>query len=258
VADLIRTLIVDDEPVARRGVRRLLEADPDFVIAGEAGSGTEAVRTIRELRPDLVLLDVQMPELNGFEVIAEIGADAMPVVVFVTAHDEFALRAFEVQALDYLLKPFDDERFRTVLGRARQHVRSLHGGLDRRIEGLLSQYAARQSTAMTRIMVKNAGVVFFQPVEEIDWIEAADYFAKLHAGGRVHLVSETLTRLELRLDPRMFMRVHRSAIVNLARVRELRLDYQNRHIIVLSTGERVPLSRSPRASLEAALAGRAE
>jgi two-component system, LytTR family, response regulator len=216
------------------------------------------VRMIGDLRPQLVLLDVQMPELNRFEVIAEVGVQAMPVVVFVTAHDEFALRAFEVQALDYLLKPFDDDRFRTVLERAKQHVRSMHAGLDNRIESLLRQYATRQSTGMTRIMVKNGGVVFFQPVDEIDWIEAADYFVKLHAGGKVHLVSETLTRLELRLDPRAFMRVHRSAIVNLSRVRELRPDYQNRHIIVLTTGERVPLSRSRRESLEVALAGRTE
>jgi two-component system, LytTR family, response regulator len=163
-----------------------------------------------------------------------------------------------VQALDYLLKPFDDDRFRTVLERAKLHVRSTHGRLDRNIESLLKQYAARQSTGMARIMVKNAGVVFFQPVEEIDWIEAADYFAKLHAGGKVHLVSETLARLEHRLDPHTFMRVHRSAIVNLSRVRELRLDYQNRHVIVLTTGERVPLSRSRREPLQVALAGRAE
>ena len=256
MANVIRTLIVDDEPVARRGVRRLLHSDPDIEIAGEAANGAEAVRLIAELRPDLVFLDVQMPELNGFEVIAAVGVAAVPVIVFVTAHDAFALRAFEVQALDYLLKPFDDERFRTVLTRAKQHVRSAHAhALGRRLESLLDQYAERGEPRITRIMVKNAGVVFFQPVDDIDWLEAADYFVKIHTGGRVHLVSNSLTRLEQRLDPAAFMRVHRSAIVNLSRVRELRLDYQNRHMIVLANGERVPLSRSRREQLEVALAG---
>jgi two-component system LytT family response regulator len=259
MADVIRTLIVDDEPVARQGVRRLLASDAGIDIVGEAGNGVEAVRLIHELRPDLLFLDVQMPELNGFEVIARVGVDAMPIVVFVTAHDAFALRAFEVQALDYLLKPFDDDRFRTVLERARRQVRLTRDGvLDRRLESLLRQYADRGAPGVARIMVKDAGVVFFQPVDEIDWIEAADYFTKLHAGGKVHLVNETMTGLEQRLDPAVFMRVHRSAIVNLRHVRELRLDYRNRHVIVLTNGERVPLSRSRREPLEAALAGRSE
>ncbi len=256
MANVIRTLIVDDEPVARRGVRRLLEQAPDIEIIGEAGNGADAVRLIEELRPDLLFLDVQMPELDGFEVISAVGAGAMPVIVFVTAHDAFALRAFEAQALDYLLKPFDDDRFRTVLARARQQVRQTRGGtVDQRLHALLEQYAAREAHSVTRIIVKNAGVVFFQPVDEIDWIEGADYFVKVHAGGKVHLVNETLASLERRLDPAHFMRVHRSAIVNLRRVRELRPDYRNRHLIVLGNGERVPLSRSRRERLENALAG---
>ena len=259
MADLIRTVIVDDEPVARRGVRRLLEADAEIAIIGEAGNGAEAVRLIHGSRPDLVFLDVQMPELNGFDVIEQVGVANMPVIVFVTAHDAFALRAFEVQALDYLLKPFDDARFETVLARARQQVGARReGARDERLGTLLSQYAGRAAAGISRIMVRNAGVVFFQPVDEIDWIEAADYFAKLHAGGKVHLVSETLSSLEQRLDPATFMRVHRSAIVNLTRVRELRLDYQNRHVIVLANGERVPLSRSRREQLEGALAGKSD
>lgn len=169
----------------------------------------------------------------------------------------FALRAFEVQALDYLLKPFDDDRFDTVLARARKQVRLIReGALDRRLEALLEQYAGREAPSLTRIMVKNAGVVFFQPVDEIDWIEGADYFVTVHAAGKLHLVSESLASLERRLDPTHFMRVHRSAIVNLRRVRELRPDYRNRHVIVLANGERVPLSRSRREQLETALAGR--
>jgi two-component system, LytTR family, response regulator len=256
VADLIRTLIVDDEPVARRGVRRLLSRDAAIDIAGEAANGAEAVAMITTLRPDLVFLDVQMPELNGFDVIDRVGVAAIPVVVFVTAHDDFALRAFDVQALDYLLKPFDDERFATVLERAKLQVRFRRDGqLAQRLEALLADHAERGAAPISRIMVKNAGVVFFQPVDDVDWIEAADYFVKLHAGGKVHLVTDTLADLERRLDPARFMRVHRSAIVNLSRVRELRLDYQNRHMIVLTTGERVPLSRSRREAFEQALAG---
>ena len=256
MANVIRTLIVDDEPVARRGVRRLLEQEADIEIVGEAGNGADAVRLIDESRPDLLFLDVQMPELDGFEVISAVGAGAMPVIVFVTAHDAFALRAFEAQALDYLLKPFDDDRFRAVLARARQQVRLMRDGtLDRRLEALLDQHARRGTEFISRIIVKNAGVVFFQPVDEVDWVEGADYFVKLHAGGKVHLVNETLASLERRLDPAHFMRVHRSAIVNLRRVRELRLDYRNRHVIVLGNGERVPLSRSRREPLENALAG---
>jgi two-component system LytT family response regulator len=255
VANVIRTLIVDDEPVARTGVRRLLAADSEIEVVGEAGNGGEALRLIEALRPDLIYLDVQMPELDGFEVIAQIDPGAMPTVVFVTAHDSFALRAFEVEALDYLLKPFDDERFRRVLARAKEQVRSTHeGALGARLHSLLAQYESRRPGGVSRIRVKHAGGVFFQRVDEIDWIEAADYFAKLHVDGQVHLVSETLSSLEDRLDPGLFMRVHRSAIVNLARVRELRLDYQNRHVIVLTTGQHVPLSRSRREQFEAALA----
>lgn len=256
MANVIRTALVDDEPVARRGVRGLLEVDEEVEVVGEAANGAEAVALVHAQRPDLLLLDVQMPGLDGFEVLARVEPQAMPVVVFVTAHDAFALKAFEAQALDYLLKPFDDDRFRTVLERAKRHVRMLRGGgtgLDPRLEGLLRQLGPRHP--MARIMVKDGGAVFFQPVEEIDWIEAADYFVKLHVGGTVHLVAETMAALEARLDPARFLRVHRSAIVNLARVRELRPDYRNRHIIVLANGERVPLSRGRRVALEMALSG---
>jgi two-component system LytT family response regulator len=198
-----------------------------------------------------------MPELNGFDVIAQVGAAAMPLVVFVTAHDAFAVRAFEVQALDYLLKPFDDDRFHAVLARAKQHVRATRGhDLDGRLASLLRQYAHAGVPGVRRIIVRNAGVVFFQPVDDIDWIESADYYAKLHTAGKVQLVNETLNSLEQQLDADAFMRVHRSAIVNLSRVRELRLDYRNRHIIVLTNGEHVPLSRSRREPLEAVLTRR--
>lgn len=258
MADVIRTIIIDDEPVARLGIRRLLAADPDIAIAGEAGDGAEAVRMVTTVRPDLMLLDVQMPELNGFEVIEHLDPESMPVVVFVTAHDAFALQAFEAQALDYLLKPFDDDRFRAVLRRAKRQVRlTREGVLDHRLDALVKLHDRRHGV-VERIMVKHGGAVFFQPVDEIDWIEAADYFSKLHVGKKVHLVSDTMASLEERLDPTVFMRVHRSAMVNLTRVRELRPDYRNRHVLVLANGDHVPLSRSRREQLEIALTGRTD
>ena len=256
----MRVLIVDDEPMARRGLRGLLSREQDVDVAGEASNGAEAVRMIRELRPDVVLLDVQMPEMNGFDVLHTVGTDAVPVVIFVTAYDEYALRAFDVQALDYLLKPFDDDRFRAVLERARKQLRqSRDSDLARRLESLLHNYGQPPTAApqyVTRILVKNNEATLVVNTGEIDWIEAADYYAKLHVGKSVHLASETLNDLERTLDPAAFVRVHRSAIVNIARVREIRLDYRNHHVVVLTTGAVVPLSRSRREAVEARLAGK--
>jgi two-component system LytT family response regulator len=260
----IKTLVVDDEPVARAGVRKLLRADDDIVVVGEAGNGRAAIRLIEELQPDLVFLDIQMPELNGFEVLEAVGTQRIPAVVFVTAYDQFALRAFEAQALDYILKPFEDERFLAVLGRAKEQVRrSRTSDLGDRLEALLSAYATHNSGSsssaapatgfLTRILVRDSGTVTFQPVDGIDWIEAADYYAKLHVGDRVELVRYTMNELERQLDPRRFVRVHRSAIVNVLRVKEIRVDYQNHHVIVLRSGTRVPLSRSRKEILEEVL-----
>src|SRR5688572_14408612 len=254
---MMRVLIVDDEPMARRGLRGLLSREPDVDVAGEAANGAEAVRMIRELRPDMVLLDVQMPEMNGFDVLHAVGTDAVPVIVFVTAYDEYALRAFDVQALDYLLKPFDDERFRAVLERARKQLRqSRDSDLARRLESLLHNYGQPATVApqqVSRILVKNNDATLVVNTAEIDWIEAADYYAKLHLGKTVHLATETLNDLERTLDPAAFVRVHRSAIVNIARVREIRLDYRNHHVVVLTNGAVVPLSRSRRETVEARL-----
>jgi two-component system LytT family response regulator len=273
----VRALIVDDEPVARAGLRKLLAGHPRIVVVGDAGDGPAAVRAIRKLRPDLLLLDVQMPEMNGFDVLDAVGADTVPAVVFVTAYDHFALRAFEMRALDYLLKPFDDERFASVIARALEHVdRQRDGDLARRLASLLEAYEARAAggdhtrdmaapahdttraqpdatthgSYLSRIIVRGGGRVFFQPVEEIDWIEAADYYARLHVGGKAHLVRETMAALESQLDPICFVRIHRSAIVNVERVVEIRLDWQNKHIVVMRNGERLPLSRRRREMLE--------
>ncbi|MCI0433691.1 MAG: LytTR family DNA-binding domain-containing protein [Gemmatimonadetes bacterium] len=275
----MRAVIVDDEPVARAGIRQLLAADAEVTVVGEAGSGPAAVRAILEHEPDLLFLDIQMPEMNGFEVLDAVGPARVPAVIFVTAYDQFAVRAFEVQALDYLLKPFDDERFRAVLGRAKAHVRRARDGdLAARLSALLEQWESSRpsqphagpdrttqpSTSrrlrrrgpepaggwLARIIVRGSGRVFFQPVEEIDWIEAADYYARLHVSGKTHLVRETLAALEKQLDPRRFLRVHRSAIVNIDRIKELRPDWRNRHELVLRDGTAVPLSRGRKKTVE--------
>lgn len=261
----IRALVVDDEPIARAGMRRLMQSDPDLEIIGEAGDGAAAVHAIRALRPDLLLLDVQMPEMDGFEVLEAVGPDAVRAVVFVTAYDRFAIRAFEVQALDYVLKPFDDERFATVLERAKRYVRrERDDDLASRLTALLQRYephaagrdapiGPQRRDGLSRIMIRDGGRVFFLPIEEIDWIEAADYYARVHAGKTSHLVRESLASLEQSLDPACFVRIHRSAIVNVNRVREIRLDWRNRSMVMLASGQQLPISRSRRDRLERAL-----
>jgi len=199
----VKAVIVDDEPLARTSIRLLLERDGEVEVAGEC-SGIDAAALIARTRPDIMFLDVQMPEVDGFELLEQIGADAVPVVVFVTAYDNYAVRAFEMHGLDYLLKPFDDARFAHALARAKEQVR----GRGR------SPYARRFLVRLReKLVVVNAA--------EIDWIEAADYYVTLHAAGKSHLLRETMAALEKRLDPERFVRVHRSAIVNIDRVREI-------------------------------------
>jgi two-component system LytT family response regulator len=229
----IRTLIVDDEPLARTNLRVLLRADPEIEIVGECGSGVAAVDDIRRLAPDLLFLDVQMPGCDGFEVLESLGADAPPAIVFVTAYDRYALKAFEVSALDYLLKPFDDVRFHRTLARAREQVRR-------------NQNSARK---IDRIVVRSAGRVNFLRVSEIDWIEAADYYACLHVAGKSHLLRRKMADLERDLDPACFCRIHRSAIVNRDRVRELKLNAAGEYDVVLHDGTRLRVSRRYRDQL---------
>ncbi len=218
----LRTLLVDDEPLGRRRLRRLLAAEPDVALVGECANGADAVDAIRRLKPDLLFLDVQMPALDGFGVLKAVGADYLPVVVFVTAYDHYALQAFEVHALDYLLKPFDRERFREALDRARIHLqrRSLDA-LRTRLAALLDR-AVTPPAFLTRLAVKTAGRVYFLNVEEIDWIEAAGNYAGLHVGGKTHLLRETMNGLEAQLDPTRFLRIHRSLIVRANRIATLR------------------------------------
>jgi len=229
----IRVLVVDDEPLARRNLMVLLRRDPDVGRVDECGSGAAAIAAIRTARPDLLFLDVQMPECDGFDVIEMLGGDVPRVVVFVTAHDEYALRAFDVGALDYLLKPFDDGRFQRALLRAKEK---------------LAQRERRPPSAR-RLVVKSAGEVSFVGVAEIDWVEAADYYACLHVGNRTHLVRRTLSELERDLADN-FCRIHRSVIVNLERVRGLELKDNGEYDVMLKSGIRLRLSRRFRKHLE--------
>jgi two-component system, LytTR family, response regulator len=231
---LVRTLIVDDEPLARRNLLVLLRRDPEIGLVDECGSGIEAIAAIRAARPALVFLDVQMPECDGFDVIEMLGSDVPPAVIFVTAHDEYALQAFDVGALDYLLKPFDDARFHRALARAKEKL------MDR-----------EQRIPLTRrLVIKSAGRVLFLSATEIDWIEAADYYVCLHVGNQSHLLRRTLADLERDLGPDKFCRIHRSVIVNLDRVRGLELKGDGEYEVVLKSNSRLRLSRRFRKLLE--------
>lgn len=231
----IRALIVDDEPLARSNLAVLLRADPEIASVSECGSGAEAIGEMRIVRPDLLFLDVQMPECDGFDVLELLGNDLPPAVVFVTAYDHYALRAFETGALDYLLKPFDNARFELALGRAKQRI---HLGAGRR-------------QRLDRVAIKNAGEVFFVKISDIDWIEAADYYSCLHVGARSHLLRRSMVELEDDLDPSLFCRVHRSSIVNLDRVRGLKLGQDGEYEVLLQNGAQVRLSRRYRKHLQA-------
>jgi two-component system LytT family response regulator len=230
----IRTMLVDDEPLARSNVAVLLRRDAEIEIVGECGSGMEALQEIRRLRPDLLFLDVQMPECDGFDVLELLGKDQPSVIVFVTAYDQYALRAFEAGALDYLLKPFDNARFELALSRAKQRI-GMGGERPRKLE---------------RLAVKIGGQVSFVKVSEIDWIEAADYYACLHVGSKSHLLRRSLAELEQDLDQSEFCRVHRSGIVNLKRVRGLETNEDGEYDVLLDNGARVRLSRRYRKQLQ--------
>jgi two-component system LytT family response regulator len=246
-----KVLIVDDERLSRRRIRRLLSIEPDCEIAAECANGLEAVAALAQARPDIVFLDVQMPEMDGFEV-ARAMADARPLVIFTSAYDEYALRAFEVQAFDYLLKPFDGRRFRESLQRARARVECDRSGQpDRRFNA--AEAASPTRIAPDRIAVRNNGRVVFVKLTDIDWIEAADNYVCLHCGRETHVVRETMNELEARLDPAQFLRVHRSSIVNLDRVRELQPWFRGDYRVVLRDGTQLTLTKNHREKLESRL-----
>ena len=251
-------LLIDDEPLARKRLRQFLREYDDCNIVGECGDGRDAVTRIRDLRPDLVFLDVQMPEVSGLDVLGALEPGERPLVVFVTAHDEYAVRAFEVHAVDYLLKPFDRERFRSAYEHARALVDDRAAIGEREKLGALLAETGRVSESgevasnmlHDRILVKTGTRVLFLNPCDIDWVEAAGNYVKLHVANDEYIVRESITRLESMLAPRQFARVHRSTIVNLNRVRELRPWFSGEMIIVMNTGTELKLSRTYRRDLE--------
>jgi two-component system, LytTR family, response regulator len=261
VPDLIRVLVVDDEPVARAGLSQLLRRDPELRVVGECDDGDCAVDAIFRLKPDLVLLDVQMPELDGFGVIRTVGADEMPPVIFVTAFDEHAIRAFEVAAVDYVLKPFDDARLAAAMARGKSRVRAgrppgSHDPVQRLLAASVEQERdPHGSEFATRLAIRETNRILFVQVSEIDWIQGADYYSRLHVGARSYLLRETMTSLSRRLDPAKFFRTHRSAIVNLDRVREIQQTAGGEGVVLLSTGARVRLTRGRREVLARVVEG---
>lgn len=251
---MIRVLIVDDEPIARRGIRQQLRGEADVEVIGECGDGAAAIDAITELAPDLVFLDIQMPEVGGFDVVEAIGVARMPAVVFVTAYDEHALRAFDVHAVDYVLKPIDRHRFRTAVERARRRVEHAPGELDshlnRRIAAALGELGRPAHDYAKRLAIKGDGRVILVDVDEVDRLEAAGNYVEVHSGARRHLVRETMASLEARLDPARFVRVSRSSIVNAARVRELQPMFNGDFVAVLRDGTKVAGSRRYRAAFD--------
>jgi len=255
----IRTIIVDDEPLARRNIRLLLKDDHEIDIAGEANSGREALALIRKHSPDLVFLDIQMPEMDGFGVLENLDAERLPVIVFVTAFDQYALKAFEFHALDYLLKPFDDARFGKALAQAKLQVEQRElKDLSQRLVALLESREQRseepaRNKYVSRLLIKSAGRVFFLKTDEIDYVQAEDYYVKLHVGRKGHLLRETMNEMEAKLDPAKFLRVHRSSIVNIERIRELQQHFNGEYIVLLHDGTELKLSRSRREQLQTLL-----
>jgi two-component system, LytTR family, response regulator len=236
-AGKLRVLIVDDEPLAHSNISALLRRDEQVEILGACDSGEQAIREIRRTRPDIVFLDVEMPECDGFDVLEMLGNEQPPAVVFVTAYDHYALRAFEAGALDYLVKPFDNSRFEKALGRAKEQI-ARHADSPRKLE---------------QFVVKSAGKVDFVRIDEIDWIEAADYYSCLHVGRRSYLLRRSLNDLAQELDPSLFCRAHRSAIVRLARVRSLALNRNGEYEVVLDGDARIRVSRRYRKELQTKL-----
>lgn len=246
MSEPLRVVIIDDEPLARDSIRALLERESDVRVVGE-GTGTDGAALIARTRPDIMFLDIQMPEVDGFALLDMVGADAVPAIVFVTAYDRYALRAFEVHALDYILKPFDDGRFAQALEHARKRARGQRRGeADARITELLEE----RTSSHARFLVPVRDKVIVVDAADIDWVEAADYYVSLHSGAASHLLRQTMDEVESQLDPRRFFRVHRSAIVNIERVREVHPLFRGDCALVLADGTRLKLSRSRRKDFE--------
>ena len=252
-ASRIRALVIDDEPLARAMIREMLADDPDVEIVGECTNGREAVEQIEALRPDLLFLDIQMPELGGFEVLESIAEDRAPYVIFVTAFDQFAVHAFEIHALDYLLKPFDRERFDAAWQRAKAVIN--HDRFQQRDQQILALLEELKSGSryIERLVVKVGGRVFFLNVDEIQCILAEGNYVRVHSGAKSYLLRGTISSLESQLDPRKFLRIHRSTIVKLDKIKELQPWFHGEYHVILETGQKLTLSRNYRANLQEAL-----
>jgi two-component system LytT family response regulator len=250
---LIRVLLVDDEPLALSMMREMLQSDPQVEIVGESVNGREALAAIRAHSPDLLFLDVQMPELGGFELLDSLEPGRIPYVIFVTAYDQYAVRAFEVHALDYLLKPFDQERFNTAWQRARARILSeRNGGMDQKILTLLEDLKAG-NRYLERLVIKASGRIYFLDINEVDWIEAEGNYVSVHTAKKSHLLRETIGSLESQLDPKKFVRIHRSSIVRIASIRELQPWFHGEYRVNLENGTQLALSRNYRDKLQDAL-----
>jgi two-component system LytT family response regulator len=251
----LRVLLVDDEPLARAKLRRLLADEVGIEVAGEAGSVAEARERLLAVHPDLVFLDVQMPGGDGFALIESLPPAERPAIVFVTAHDEHAVRAFEVHALDYLLKPFDRERLRVALERARETLgRDEPAATDEQLRSMLAELRGEQPH-LERFVIRGVGRIVFVNAADVDWIEAAGNYVRLHLGKESHLLRETMSSLETRLDPKVFARIHRSTIVNIDRIRELHHIFHGDYSVLLRDGTRLTLSRGFREQFERLVAG---
>jgi two-component system LytT family response regulator len=249
---LFKVVIVDDEPVARRGIRRLLANEVDFVVAGECRNGAEALESIRRLQPDLVFLDVQMPQMDGFEALRQLEPDQTPALIFVTAYDEYTLDAFAVHALDYLLKPVDPLRFQKTVARARQHLRNRDlAQVREQLDALLTKL--EQSKPIDRLAVKLQERIIFLETRDIDWIEAEDNYVRVHTQGQSYLLHETLTAMEKKLDPTVFQRIHRSRIVNHRKIKELRTLFHGEYLVILQDGSELTSGRGFRERIQSIL-----
>jgi len=245
----IKALIVDDEPLARERIKRFLADERDIELIGECADGQEAVSAIQTLAPDLVFLDIQIPEIDGFGVLEAVGVEQMPAVIFVTAYDRYALQAFDVNALDYLLKPYNRERFHKAVERARAQLSNgAKGELSERLLSLLENLQPEQKH-LERLMIKSSGRVFFLRTTEIDWIEAEGNYLRLHVGKESHLLRETMNRLAAKLDQDKFLRIHRSTLVNIERIKELQPLFSGDYVVILRDGKQLTLSRSYRDKL---------
>src|SRR5262245_50948884 len=249
----LRTLIVDDEPLARERLRQLCRAERDLEVIADCGDGQAAVEAIESLHPDLVFMDVRMPGMDGFAVLEAVGADRFPAVVFVTAYDEYAVRAFDVHAVDYLLKPVSRERFARAVERARSQSGE---GVSEKLLALLGDLR-REERYLERLLIRSGGRIVLVKVDDIDWIDGAGNYLKIHVGRDSYLLRHTMSGIEDRMDPRRFLRIHRSTIVNVDRIVELQTAYSGEYVAVLRNGTRLVISRSYRSKLEE-LAGKVE